>query len=214
MIALWGRPSAYNVQKVMWTFGEIHISFSQKDIGSNSGDLESIEFKKLNPHSRIPVLVDGDVPIWESNTIIRYLFSEYGTKIFKPTNRIELTLLERWMDWELATLQPDVIGLFWGFYRTPEANRDSTKIKYHTQRCASHFRQLDQQLKTQAYLAGETFSMADICCATSLYRYFEMGIDVDQPKNLMQWYDRMVNRSAYRDNIMVPFTELKGRLEF
>ena len=60
MIQLWGRPNAYNVQKVMWALGELDIDFVQKDIGSNPGDLESADFKELNPHSRIPILVDGD----------------------------------------------------------------------------------------------------------------------------------------------------------
>jgi glutathione S-transferase len=214
MIELWGRPSAYNVQKVMWTLGELGINFIQKDIGSNSGELESAQFKKLNPHSRIPVLVDSEAVIWESNTIIRYLFAEYGAKDSAPVSPIQQSHIERWMDWELAKLQPDFIGLFWCFYRTPEADWDSTKIEYHRELCASHLRLLDQQLKTQAYLEGEVFSMADICCATSLYRYFEMGIDVEKPKNLMHWYDRMAIRADYRDNIMVSFTELKGRLEF
>lgn len=222
MIKLWGRPNAYNVQKVMWALDELNITYEQFDVGSNLGDLQTASFKQLNPHSRIPVITvskddgegDSDDTIWQSNTIIRYLFAEYGSKKFAPTSPIQQSHVERWMDWELATLQPDVIGLFWSFYRTPETTRDSIKIEYHRERCVSHLRQLDQRLQTQPYLTGKTFSMADICCATNLYRTFEMGIDVDKPKNLMHWYDRMANRPAYRENIMVPFTELKGRLEF
>lgn len=214
MIKLWGRANAYNVQKVMWALNELNLTYEQIDVGSNPGDLETESFKQLNPHSRIPVLVDNDAVIWQSNTIIRYLINMYGSNDFATTSPIQQSHIERWMDWELATLQPDFIDLFWGFYRTTEANRDDTKIEYHRERCSDHIRQLDQQLETQPYLAGETFSIADICCATSLYRYFEMGIEVDKPKNLMSWYDRMASRPAYRKSIMVPFTELKGRLEF
>lgn len=198
----------------MWALGELDIDFTQQDIGSNPGDLESEAFKKLNPRSRIPVLIDGDSVISESNTIVRYLFAEYGSKEFALASPIRQSHIERWMDWELATLQPDIIGLFWSFYRTPETNRDCAKIEYHQQRCASHLRQLDKQLGTQPYLAGETFSMADICCATGLYRYFEMGVNVEKPKNLMNWYDVMTGRADYRKNIVLPFGNLKGRLSF
>ena len=214
MIKLWGRPNAYNVQKVMWALDELKIEYEQIDIGSHSGDLETTSFRQLNPHSTIPVIADGEDTIWQSNTIIRYLFAEYGSNAYTPTTPIQQSYVERWMDWELATLQPDVIGLFWCFYRTPEVDRDATKIEFHREHCTNHFRQLDRQLETQLYLAGDNFSMADICCATSLYRYFEMGIGVDKPKNLMRWYDSVTNRPAYRKNIMVSFTELKGRLEF
>ncbi|MFT5656861.1 MAG: glutathione S-transferase [Gammaproteobacteria bacterium] len=211
---LWGRPNAYNVQKVMWGLDELDIKYTQHDIGSHPGDLDSVEFKKLNPHSRIPVLVDGDAVVWESNTILRYLFAEYGSDKFCPVNRLEQSHGERWMDWELATLQPDFIDLFWRFYRTPERGRNDNKIEISAAKCEKHFSQLDQQLSQQDYLAGNVFSIADICNAACLYRYFEMGIVVVKSSNLLAWYKRMSTRPAYRKNIMRPFAELKGRLDF
>jgi glutathione S-transferase len=60
MMQLWGRPNAYNVQKYMWALDEVGIKYYQHDVGSNPGDLETVDFKSLNPFSRIPVLVDGD----------------------------------------------------------------------------------------------------------------------------------------------------------
>ena len=216
MIKLWGRPNAYNVQKVMWALDELNIAFQQFDVGSNPDDLQTTSFKQLNPHSRVPVITDGGSNniICQSNTIIRYLFATYGSKDSTIASPFQQSHVERWMDWELAELQPDVIGLFWQFYRTPKANWDMNKIEYHRARCALHLHQLDKQLGPRAYLSGEFFSMADICCATSLYRYFAMGIEVDRPKNLTRWYNRMTSRPAYRKNIMVSFNELRGRLEF
>lgn len=81
-----------------------------------------------------------------------------------------------WMDWELATLQPDCLALFWGFFRTPAEQRDHTVLQSSLSRCEKHYRKLDAHLAYQPYLVGATFTMADIPCATSLYRYFEMGV--------------------------------------
>ena len=125
--------------------------------------------------------------IWESNTIIRYLAAEYGAERLWPEQPLQRSYAERWMDWELATLQPDFIDLFWAHYRTPQSERKTESIERYLRRCSSHFNKLDQQLERQPYLAGESFSMGDIPCATSLFRYFEMGLEVEKPKYVLGW---------------------------
>ena len=72
MIELWGRKNSYNVQKILWLLAELKLDYQHHDIGSNAGDLDSPAFRQLNPHARIPVLVDQGQSIWESNTILRY----------------------------------------------------------------------------------------------------------------------------------------------
>ena len=64
------------------------------------------------------------------------------------------------------------------------------------------------------YVGGERFTMGDISCAVCLYRYFEMGLEVARPAALMRWYRRIGEREAYRDTVMVDFTELRGRLDY
>ncbi len=118
------------------------------------------------------------------------------------------------MDWELATLQPDFIDLFWGYYRTPEKKRDISKIAVSKARCEHHFQILNEHLKAQSFVAGESFTMGDIPCATGLYRYFGMGLDVERPEYLNSWYERLSEREAFKQCIMTPFDELRGREHF
>jgi glutathione S-transferase len=80
------------------------------------------------------------------------------------------------------------------------------------ERCARHYRLLDGQLAQRPYLAGERFTMADVPAGTTLYRYF--GLDLERPPHVEAWYQRLSARSAYREHVMVPFAELRGRLEF
>ncbi len=214
MIQLWGRKNAYNVQKILWILSELNINFIHKDVGSKEGDLEKQNFLKINPHSRIPVLVENNSSIWESNTIIRYLSASYSKEYLWPVNPMQRTYAERWMDWELATLQPDFIDLFWNYYRTPEKDRDANLVEYSKKRCIQHFSILNEHLKLNEYVAGKSFTMGDISCATCLYRYFEMGLNVEKPSNLMAWYNKLSSREAFKKNIMVSFDELKGRQNF
>lgn len=214
MLIILGRRNAYNVQKVLWTVGEIGMPYEHIDIGSVRGQLDTAEFLALNPHGRIPVLLDDESTIWESNTIIRYLSATYATGSLWSEKPIERSLADRWMDWELATLQPDFLALFWCFFRTPAKLRNSDAIQQSLDRCENHFQKLDIHLGKQPYLAGETFTMGDIPCATSLYRYFEMGLPVSKPPNIVAWYDRLAKRPAYREHIMLSFEDLRGRQEY
>ena len=118
------------------------------------------------------------------------------------------------MDWAQSALQVDFMQLFWSFYRTPEADRDERRIASGARRCVDHFRLLDAHLAEHRFLAGDRFTMGDIPAATSLYRYFEMGISVPEIPNVSRWYAELSERPAYREHIMRPFDELYGRLAF
>lgn len=214
MIEIWGRANAYNVLKAIWMLRELDLEFRHHDLGSRAGDLETPEFLALNPRGRIPVIRDGEAVIWESNTVLRYLAGRYAAGGLWPRDPFERSLADRWMDWELATLQPDFIDLFWGFYRTPEADRDAAAIADAARRCERDYALLDSHLCRYPYLGGERFTMGDIPAAVSLYRYFEMGYEVAKPAALMQWYERLSDRPAYRETVMTAFDELQGRLDY
>jgi len=214
MLRIWGRRNAYNVQKVLWTIGELGLPYEHANVGSTVGELETPEFLAMNPHGRIPVIVDGETVVWESNTIVRYLVAVYGANSLWMTHPADRSLAERWMDWELATLQPAFLALFWGFFRMPAEQRDHVGIDMARSVCEKQYQKLDAHLENQPYLAGAAFTMADISCATSLYRYHEMGVPLPRRPSLMAWYRRLAERPAFREHIMVPFEELRGRLAF
>lgn len=213
-LTVWGRGNAYNVQKVLWTLDELGLAFTHLDAGGAAGGLDSPDFLRLNPHARIPVLADGENVIWESNSIVRYLAAAYGADTLYRTDPAERSLAERWMDWELATLQPDFIDLFWGYYRTPEAQRDTPAIDRAAARCAGHFNILDAHLAGQDYLAGAVFGMGDIPAATALHRYFTMGLPTPALPHVRGWYRRLGQRPAFRRRIMQPYEDLRGRTTF
>ncbi len=214
MLELWGRKNAYNVQKALWVLAELELEYVYNDVGSTPGDLQTPEFLALNPHARIPLITDDGAVVWESNSIVRFLAARYGAGRLWPEDALERSYAERWMDWELSKLQPDFIDLFWGYYRTPPESRNQSAINAAQQRCAQHFELLDRHLEQQPYLAGESFTMGDIPCAVCLYRYFQMGLAVEQPEHVLQWYQRLSQRSAFANTIKTPFDELKGRLDY
>ena len=73
MLKLLGRKTSGNVQKVLFLLEEIGVPYAREDYGRQFQNTATPEYLALNPTSKVPTLVDGDLVVWESNTILRYL---------------------------------------------------------------------------------------------------------------------------------------------
>jgi glutathione S-transferase len=216
MLQVWGRRNSSNVQKVMWLVGELDLPYEHIPAGGSFGLTQSAEFLALNPHGRVPVIKDSDGTIvWESHSILRYLAARYGSPRFWSDNAGTRSQADRWMDWSQSSLQPAFLtGVFWGFYRTPEALRNAKSIDENLARCAQHFQLLDRMLAERPFIAGDSLSLGDIAVGSNLYRYFELDIKRPDVPNVEAWYERLQLRPAFREHVMIPFDELFGRLNF
>jgi glutathione S-transferase len=212
MLRIWGRRSSFNVQKVLWLVGELGLAFEHVPAGGDYGGLDTPAFRALNPHGRIPVLEDGGLAVWESHAILRYLAARYGRGAFWDDDPAARAPADGWMDWAETALQPAFVGgVFWGYFRTPEAERDWPAINASLAATATFFHLLDAALAARPFLAGERLGLADIPAGANLYRYFELDIVRPSLPNVEAWRRRLQDRPAYREHVMVPFDELKAK---
>jgi glutathione S-transferase len=215
MLTVWGRKSSFNLQKVMWLVDELGLAREHIPAGGDHGGLDKPDFLAMNPHGRVPVIKDGTTVVWESHAILRYLAACYGRGRFWAEDPAERSQADRWMDWSQSSLQADfLLGVFWGFYRTPEDLRDQRAVAAKIARCAAHMRLLDRMLADRRYLGGDELTLADIPAGTALYRYF--GLEIDRPTipNVEAWYKRLTERPAYQEHVMIPFDDLKDKLSY
>jgi len=212
MLTIWGRANSINVQKAMWTVGELGLDHRRIDVGGAFGGLETPEFLKRNPNGLIPVIDDGGTVVWESHAIMRYLAAKYGTGSLWPEDAAARAVCDQWIEWTQTTLQPAFIGgVFWAGYRTPKELRKPALIAKNVARCAELFAMLDRQLAGRDFLAGGALSIGDIPAGTQLYRYYELDIERPSLPRVEDWYARLKSRPAYREHVMVPFADLEGR---
>lgn len=214
MLRVWGRRNSFNVQKVLWLVGELGLAYEHVPAGGDFGRLDEPDFRALNPHGRVPVIEDEGVAVWESHAILRHLAERYGASRFWP-DLAARAAIEPWMDWHQTSFQPAFgAGLFWGWFRTPEAQRDWPAIRRAEAACAQHLGLIDAVLADRPYLAGEVLTLADIPLGTCLFRYFEMGLETPAVPRVRRWYARLAERPAYREHVMLRFEDLRGRLAF
>ena len=215
MLKIWGRRNSLNVQKVMWLVGELGLEHEHVPAGGPFGLTSSDAYGALNPNRLVPVIEDGANAIWESHTILRYLAARYGGRRYWPANAARRSRFDRWMDWTLAHWQPAFsTGVFWGYYRTPEAKRDWPSIHRAIAQCGELLGIVEAALDDHPFLAGADLSLGDITLGASMYRYHTLDIERPRLPRVEAWCERLADRPAYREHVMVPYEDLKGRLAF
>jgi glutathione S-transferase len=175
MMRLWGRKSSINVQKVLWCLAELGLEdgkdFERIDAGLHFGRNRTPEFLALNPNGLVPTLEDGNLVLWESNTILRYLRSQYDKSKRFPTDAATQYQSEKWMDWQVGTMWPSLRTAFLGLTRTPESERNYEAIRKSYQDTNALLTLLDQQLINQQYCSGDSFNIGDIPLALCVSRW-------------------------------------------
>jgi glutathione S-transferase len=210
MLKVWGRKTSINVQKVMWTVGELGVPHQRIDAGGPFGGLDTPEFAKLNPNRLVPVIEDDGFVLWESHAIMRYLAAEYGMGTLAPADRKQRALANQWMEWANSTIYPDVIlTCFLGLIRTPAKDRDVAAIEVAARRAGENLAILDSQLGGRSYILGDRLTVADIANGALMYRYFNLNLPRPQLPNVEAWYQRLTQRKPYQEHVMLDFQAMK-----
>jgi GST-like protein len=174
------------------------------------GQQFSSGFVAANPNSKIPALIDrsGPTPIrvFESGAILLHLAEKFDA--FLPKGGAERAECLSWLFWQMGSA-PYLGGGFGHFYAYAPL-----KIEYAIDRFAMEIKRqldvLDRHLADHAYMAGDTYSIADIAIwpwygALAKGLIYEAGefLQVNEYKHVQRWTDAIATRPAVRRGRMV-----------
>jgi glutathione S-transferase len=193
MLKVIGKASSINVRKVLWTCTELSLPFEREEW--------RFEFEKLNPNAMVPVLVDGDFVLWESNAICRYLASQYPASALLGRNPRERARVEQWMDWQATELNNSWRYAFMALVRQSPAHTDAAQIAASAANWNRHVGMLDAQLQsTGAYVTGDEFTLADIVLGLSVNRWLMTPIERPGYPAVQAWFERLGERTGFREH--------------
>jgi GSH-dependent disulfide-bond oxidoreductase len=167
------------------------------------GDQFGSGFVEVNPNSKIPALMDHSTTppqrIFESGAILLYLAEKFGALI--PKDHAGRTECLSWLFWQMGSA-PYLGGGFGHFYAYAPF-----KMEYPINRFAMETKRqldvLDRQLGLHPFIAGETYSIADIAIWSwygnlVLGRQYDAGefLDVTSYKHLRAWAEKIDTRPA------------------
>ena len=210
MITVHGRNTSSNVQPVIWLLAELDLPHERLDVGGAFGGTDTPEYRAMNPMGLIPTLQDGDVTMFESQAILRYLGARHSESLW-PADPVARSSADQWMEWTKTTVAPEVVyKIFWQLVRTPAAVRDTAALEASIIKVAEIMATAEAQLAKHDWLSGPEMTLADICFGAQLYRYFTLPFErTDLPK-LAAYYQRLNKRPAYAEHVMVSYEPLRA----
>ncbi|MEQ4617811.1 MAG: glutathione S-transferase family protein [Corticimicrobacter sp.] len=204
---IWGRINSSNVRKVLWCAEELGLDYEHIPAGGEFGLTDTPEYRMLNPNGRIPCLEDGDLVLWESNAIVRYLARQYGAAPFSPAADVRAwARTDKWMDWTSLSFAVPFRGMFWNLVHIAPEQRDHAAIESGAKECARLMTIADSALATSPFLSGQHMGIADIPLGTLAYLWLSLPVERPALQHLDAWYARLCERPAYRKAVMTPVT--------
>jgi glutathione S-transferase len=110
------------------------------------------------------------------------------------------------MEWYSTTLWANVRPIFHNLVRTPPEKRNMAEVEEARKRLAANWDIADKHLAKNNYLAGKSFTMADIPMGVAAYRWFNLPIERPGHANVERWYQRLTERAAFKERCMLPLT--------
>lgn len=196
MLTIWGRMNSINVQKVVWAAEELGLAYARHDAGMAFGVVNTPEYRAMNPNGLVPVIKDGELVLWESNAIVRYLAARYGAGSLWPVDPAVRADSDRWMDWQATAFYPAYAAAFMNLVRTAPDKRDMAAVEASRVKTEALTAMLDSHLASRDYLGAVGFGIGDLALGPAVDRWLRMPIAREGRPYLEAWHRRITGRAG------------------
>ena len=193
--------AASRAARPLWVAQELGLVYEHIPVSYLGGATKTPEFLAINPNGRIPVVDDDGVQVWESMACALYLaerFKPAGQPSLAAETHAEQAEILRWSFWAVTECEKEALSFLMHSQLMPTARRKPQLADEAQRRLRVPLRVLELHLQTRPYLAGERFTVADVCVA-SVLAWIESakGLMAACP-HLAEWLQRCLGRPAFQ----------------
>ena len=182
-------PITVNCRKVLAGLKLIGADYTLNKVDYFKGEQKSPEVVAINPNATIPVMRDGDLILWESNSILQYAADKVGNASAYPTDLNTRADVNRWLLWECSAwfstcyihLVENCVKPLLGAETDP-AVLDGEAPNFH--KLAGI---MDARLSGSAYLCGNQPTIADVALAAPMHLHAWAKLPLDDHPNVVRW---------------------------
>jgi GST-like protein len=201
----WPTP---NGKKVTILLEELGLPYRVVPCNIGAGDQFTPEFLAINPNHRMPVLVDHDpagggapISVFESGAIMLYLAEKTGK--FIPSDLRGRTQVMEWLIWQMANQGPKS-GECGHFRRLGDSQGDqSYAVRRFTDEVNRLYGVLNNRLYNHRYLAGDTYTIADMICYPWTINWQAQGQDINEFPYFKRWQAELAARPSVQKGMSV-----------
>ena len=195
MLQLYGNPKS-RAMRCLWMLEEMGKPYQLIEKSTRIDDLQSAEYRRLNPNARIPTLVDGDLVLWESMAINLYLAQKYEGPMHCAGPEV-LGLAAQWSFWAMLEMEALLLDLLQHRAVLPEFARDASYAERDELLLNKPLSVLNDALAGRDYLAANSFTVADLNVAGILV-WRKMGrLNLSGHAAVTRWFDACLARPGY-----------------
>ncbi|MCA9664856.1 MAG: glutathione S-transferase N-terminal domain-containing protein [Myxococcales bacterium] len=203
-----------NGRKAGITLEELELPYEAHFVDIMAGHQYEDEFRRINPNSKIPTLVDPNGPdgapiaLMESGAILLYLSQQKaGGRLIPAGERHHYEVLQ-WLFFQVGNVGP-MFGQFGHFYKfASDKTSDSYAVERYTKETKRLLAVLDAHLEGRTFLVADEFSLADIATfpwVMALDFYDGKGaVEYDSFANVEPWIQRCLERPGVQRGLSVP----------
>ncbi|KAE8021903.1 hypothetical protein FH972_007752 [Carpinus fangiana] len=202
VVKVYGTVRSACVQRVLACLLEKGVDFDVVHVDLEAGEQKRPEFL---PFGQVPAIEDGHLKLYESRAIIKYYaakYADHGPNLLGSSLE-ERALVDQWLEVEAHNFNELVYTLVLQLVILPRMGEPGDLALAHSceQKLEKVLDVYEQRLSKSSYLAGETFSLADLSHLPGI-RYLmneaKMGHLVTQRKNVNAWWEDISNRPAWK----------------
>jgi glutathione S-transferase len=205
MLTIYGNDHSSCVQKVLWAAEELRLPYTLIEKGGSFGGLDDAEYVKLNPNRLIPTVVDDGFVLWESSAILCHLASKYGQGTLYPADHRMRGEAYRWVFWQTGTVRSAIMPLYLQWRVWKPAYRHLEELERFRRGMEPVWKIVDNQLKNHPWLAGGSFTMADIPMGIMAHWWYSFPIDHFDFPHMSAWHNRLLERDAFQKAVAKPY---------
>ena len=181
-----------NGKKISIMLEEIGYEYKVTKIDLSNDEQFKPDFKKISPFSKIPVIIDHENKenVFESGAILIYL-GEKSNKFYEKNNRL---IINQWLMAQMGLIGP-MIGQHHQFHHFNPGKSKFGEERYF-KIAKKLYEDLDKRLSVSKFLAGESYTIADIATWPWIARHEWHDIGLKNFKNLTKWYLEISKRDA------------------
>ncbi len=193
---LYTHPLSGNAYKAELLLSHLGAEFEKINIDIFRGENRTDEFRKLNPNCKIPVLVDGDFVMWESNALLFYIARKFAPNSYLPEDPEAFGKVAQWVVFGKTTLDTSLaLARFWTKYLAAEkVDEDALTQKRKEGRAALEI--LNGALKNREFLS-DGYTIADIACYPYVSLANEGEIDISPYPEVSKWVGRIESQPGF-----------------
>lgn len=168
MLKIYGKGGTRSMRAV-WAGKESGLPFEYVELDLLEGEHKKDDFKKINPNGTIPALTDDDFVLWESAAIVTYLGDlASGTNLTPRPGTKERAKYDQWIHFTNCELDAYLFNIEKHIWRYDEKDRLPSMVELMKKDLKKPLNIVEEHLKTNPYLLGDQFTMADIPMAHCL----------------------------------------------